>query len=374
MSMCSTPSNSTPASTGGRATPPSRGWRQRLPDGFTMAVKAHRGLTHFRRLKSPEPWVERFERCWKALGDRAEALLVQLHPAMERDDARLDHFLGLMPRSIPVAMELRHPSWNDPAVFSLLERHGAAYVVMSGAGLACVPRATSDLVYIRMHGPEPASLYTGSYSEDELAPVGRPRHGLAGRGQAGRRVLQQRPRRPRRAQRAQAQGVGDPRVMPPKSGSGTLLTEMRVITLILGGTFGRHRLFGPRVSSTPENGSPPRRRTLGAARSYRPPTRAPGQRLRLRRASERTGGLLLHHAKRPLAMRDTAPRQGRLPVHGRRAEHCRRTGHGAQRRGRGDAAERDRHRAAGRRPLRRAGRTRSSRRPNPPRFCRSTER
>jgi uncharacterized protein YecE (DUF72 family) len=144
------------------------GWRQRLPDGFTMAVKAHRGLSHFRRLKSPEPWVERFERCWKALGERAEAVLVQLHPAMERDDARLDHFLGLMPRSIPVAMELRHASWNDPAVFSLLERHGAAYVVMSGAGLPCVPRATSDLVYIRMHGPEPASLYTGSYSEHAL--------------------------------------------------------------------------------------------------------------------------------------------------------------------------------------------------------------
>ena len=61
------------------------GWRQRLPDGFTMAVKAHRGLSHFRRLKSPEPWVERFERCWKALGERAEALLVQLHPAMERE-------------------------------------------------------------------------------------------------------------------------------------------------------------------------------------------------------------------------------------------------------------------------------------------------
>jgi uncharacterized protein YecE (DUF72 family) len=143
-------------------------WRERLPDGFTMAVKAHRGLTHFRRLKSPEPWVERFERCWKELGPRAEAVLVQLHPAMERDDARLDHFLGLMPRSISVAMELRHPSWNDPAVFALLERHQAAYVVMSGAGLVCIPRATSDLVYIRLHGPEPASLYTGSYSDVQL--------------------------------------------------------------------------------------------------------------------------------------------------------------------------------------------------------------
>ena len=58
------------------------GWRQRLPAGFTMSVKAHRGLTHFRRLRSPEPWIERFERCWTALGDRREALLVQLHPEL----------------------------------------------------------------------------------------------------------------------------------------------------------------------------------------------------------------------------------------------------------------------------------------------------
>ncbi|WP_193048093.1 DUF72 domain-containing protein [Mycolicibacterium baixiangningiae] len=144
------------------------GWHRRLPEGFTMSVKAHRGLTHFRRLTTPEPWVERFERCWTALGDRREALLVQLHPAIERDDALLDHFLTVMPDWIPVAMELRHASWDDPAVYGLLERHRAAYVVMSGAGLKCVPRATSDLVYLRMHGPSQDSLYAGSYPDDVL--------------------------------------------------------------------------------------------------------------------------------------------------------------------------------------------------------------
>jgi uncharacterized protein YecE (DUF72 family) len=144
------------------------GWRLRLPDGFTMSVKAHRGLTHFRRLQSPEPWVERFERCWRALGDRAEMLLVQLHPEQQRDDERLDHFLGLMPDPIRVAVELRHPSWDDAAVYALLERHNAAYVVMSGAGLPVVPRATTGAVYLRMHGPDNESLYAGSYSDGEL--------------------------------------------------------------------------------------------------------------------------------------------------------------------------------------------------------------
>jgi uncharacterized protein YecE (DUF72 family) len=144
------------------------GWRDQLPDGFTMSVKAHRGLTHYRRLASPEPWIERFESCWQVLGDRHGMLLVQLHPEQQRDDARLESFLRSVPASIRVAVELRHPSWNDPAVFALLEGHRAAYVVMSGADLACVPRATADQVYVRMHGPEPATMYTGSYTSEDL--------------------------------------------------------------------------------------------------------------------------------------------------------------------------------------------------------------
>ncbi|OMC52282.1 sensor histidine kinase [Mycobacterium sp. IS-2888] len=144
------------------------GWRDQLPAGFTMSVKAHRGLTHYRRLASPEPWIERFERCWQLLGDRRGVLLVQLHPEQQRDDARLDSFLRQVPASIRVAVELRNPSWNDPAVYEVLERRRAAYVVMSGAGLACVPRATTDLVYIRLHGPDRDSIYAGCYSADDL--------------------------------------------------------------------------------------------------------------------------------------------------------------------------------------------------------------
>jgi uncharacterized protein YecE (DUF72 family) len=143
-------------------------WRHKLPAGFVMSVKAARGLTHGRRLRSPEVWVDRFSRCWHALGDRRGALLVQTHPAQLRDDAILDYFLGALPNWIKVAVEFRHPSWDDPAVYQLLEKHRAAYVVMSGAGLPCVLKATDQLVYVRMHGPDPAHLYGGSYSTDDL--------------------------------------------------------------------------------------------------------------------------------------------------------------------------------------------------------------
>lgn len=143
------------------------GWRDRLPAGFTMSVKAARGLTHARRLRSPEEWVERIVRAWDVLADRRGAILVQLHPAQERDDARLDYFLGCVPPRVRTAIELRHPSWDDPAVYDLLARHGASYVVMSGARMPCVLRATSSLVYVRLHGPDDV-LYAGSYGDDDL--------------------------------------------------------------------------------------------------------------------------------------------------------------------------------------------------------------
>ena len=144
------------------------GWRRRLPEGFRMTVKAPRGLTHGRRLYSPEQWVERITAGLHELGDRRGPLLVQLPPAMPRDDARLDYFLGRLPDWIPVAVELRHPTWQADEVFGLLAHHGAAYVVMSGAGLPCVLRATAPFVYVRLHGPDHDHLYAGSYSGTDL--------------------------------------------------------------------------------------------------------------------------------------------------------------------------------------------------------------
>jgi uncharacterized protein YecE (DUF72 family) len=144
------------------------GWRERLPEGFQLSVKASRGLTHARRLADPEPWVERIVAAWEALGPRAAALLLQLPPTMPRDDDRLEHLLALLPDQVRVAVELRHPTWQSEDLYRLLERHGAASCVMSGAGLPCVLRATAPFVYVRLHGPDPQRLYAGSYSDDDL--------------------------------------------------------------------------------------------------------------------------------------------------------------------------------------------------------------
>ncbi len=143
-------------------------WRRRLPEGFRLTAKAPRGLTHGKRLYAPEVWVERICAGWHELGERRGTLLLQLPPDHARDDARLAYVLDRFPSWVGLAVELRHPSWVDDAVFDLLAQRGVSWCVMSGAGLPCVLRATAHLVYLRLHGPDQHHLYAGSYPEDDL--------------------------------------------------------------------------------------------------------------------------------------------------------------------------------------------------------------
>lgn len=144
------------------------GWRTRLPEGFALALKAPRVLTHSKKLLDPESWLPRVTAGLHELGPRRGSFLVQLPPSLQRDDARLDHFLGALPDWFLPAVEFRHDSWLDDEVFSLLERRGAAFVVMSGARLPCALRRTANDVYVRFHGPDHDHLYAGSYSDADL--------------------------------------------------------------------------------------------------------------------------------------------------------------------------------------------------------------
>jgi uncharacterized protein YecE (DUF72 family) len=145
-----------------------RSWHDRLPGGFRLSVKAPRGLTHARKLHAPEAWLQRIGEGWHELGDKRAVLLVQLPPAQQRDDARLAYFLDLVPGWMRIAMEFRHHSWHCEETFALLAQHAAAYCVISGAGLPCVLRVTTDFAYVRLHGPDHDHLYAGSYPDADL--------------------------------------------------------------------------------------------------------------------------------------------------------------------------------------------------------------
>ena len=134
-------------------------WRARTPDGFVMAVKASRYLTHVRRLRDPAEPVGRLLRAAAGLGDRLGPVLLQLPPDFRADPAALDQCLHEFARAaaagesrVRVAVELRHDSWWTEDVRELLARHDAALCWADRLGHPLAPLwRTADWGYLRLH-------------------------------------------------------------------------------------------------------------------------------------------------------------------------------------------------------------------------------
>jgi hypothetical protein len=94
-------------------------WRQRTPAGFVFSIKASRGLTQFRKLNDPIPWLERMDAGLRWLGDKAGVLLFQLPPHFPYTPDRLARFLDVAPSWPRLAIEFRHPTWHREETFSI---------------------------------------------------------------------------------------------------------------------------------------------------------------------------------------------------------------------------------------------------------------
>ncbi|KAA6186213.1 DUF72 domain-containing protein [Thiohalocapsa marina] len=141
-------------------------WRRAVPDTFVFAAKASRYITHMKKLKEPEPGVERYLERMEQLGDRLGPILFQLPPHWHCDPGRLGHFLGILPSGHRYALEFRDRSWLNETVLSLLQHHGAAFCIHDYAGFQSPLEISADFVYIRLHGPDGA--YRGNYDTPTL--------------------------------------------------------------------------------------------------------------------------------------------------------------------------------------------------------------
>lgn len=146
-------------------------WAAQAPPGFVYALKLGQFGSHRMKLRDAASWLpnhlDRAERLGPALGPT----LVQLPPRWKRNVERLDEFLGVAPRHLRWAVELREPSWVHDDVFEVLRRHGAALCIHD-----LLPdhpwERTTDWTYLRFHGPQAlVTKYWGRYTGRRLRPV-----------------------------------------------------------------------------------------------------------------------------------------------------------------------------------------------------------
>ena len=171
-------------------------WHEQTPDDFVFSVKGSRFITHMKRLAHVETALANFYASGVlALEQKLGPVLWQLPPRFAFDAARLADFFDLLPRTtkdaarlaethdhrvegraytsitanVPLryAIEVRHPSFHDPAFFDLLRRHRVALCIADTAKrYPDFDEITADFVYVRLHGA--TELYASGYGRRTL--------------------------------------------------------------------------------------------------------------------------------------------------------------------------------------------------------------
>lgn len=143
-----------------------RRWCDSTPAQFIFAVKAPRGITHFKKLKNCESQLDRLMARLETFGARLGPVLFQLPPVWRCNPHRLAEFLATLPRHGRFAFEFRDPSWHCEEVYAMLAEHGAAFCIFDLDGHVSPLETPGRFVYVRLHGP--ASAYTGNYRAQAL--------------------------------------------------------------------------------------------------------------------------------------------------------------------------------------------------------------
>lgn len=145
-------------------------WAAQVPEGFVFSVKASRYLTHVKRLRDPVEAVERLVGRVEGLARKAGPILLQLPPSLPADLDSLCGALDAFPRRCRLAVEWRHRSWDDEAVFAALEARDVCYCLADRAGPLLPWRRTASFGYVRFH--EGRSTPRPRYGQGELRSAG----------------------------------------------------------------------------------------------------------------------------------------------------------------------------------------------------------
>lgn len=136
-------------------------WLEVTPEDFVFSLKGYRQITHYKRLRDVRDDLLRFIHLIKPLKSKLGVILFQLPPSLHLDMPLLEHFLTALPHGYRYAVEFRHRSWLDPAVYELLRLHNVALCIDDYEKHPIPFIATADFVYIRRHGEN--GRYAGRY-------------------------------------------------------------------------------------------------------------------------------------------------------------------------------------------------------------------
>jgi len=143
-------------------------WYAETPKDFMFSIKAHKSITHIKRLKDVDEELKTFFKSIAPLKEKGRVILYQFPPSLTFNKEVLENFLAKLPSDYKHVVEVRNRSFHTEEFFELLKRREVCLCFSDFGGRypSWVEVMTADFLYIRMHGRE--RVYFSNYSEDEL--------------------------------------------------------------------------------------------------------------------------------------------------------------------------------------------------------------
>jgi uncharacterized protein YecE (DUF72 family) len=129
-----------------------RKWRDALPEGFVLAAKVPRTITHDKTLTGCEEEMEEFLSAMDNLGDRLGPMLFQFPYHNKASEitrkvftTRLRSFLPKLPKDHRFAIEIRNKGWVVPELLDLLREHEVAFALIDHPWMPRVDQLMADV-------------------------------------------------------------------------------------------------------------------------------------------------------------------------------------------------------------------------------------
>lgn len=156
---------------------------------FTFTAKLLHAFTHERNATAGDERVFKEGMTPLAGAGRLGALLVQFPWSFKNNPPNRQYLAGLAKRfgEYPLAIEVRHSSWNTPEVFEMLRELGVGFCNIDqpviGRSIRPSQNVTAPVGYVRLHGRNYGHWFTASeqagerynylYTTNELVPWAR---------------------------------------------------------------------------------------------------------------------------------------------------------------------------------------------------------
>lgn len=143
-----------------------KGWKNKTPNDFVLTFKGSNLITHKKKLKDVDDYLEKFFDRINIAGEKVGVVLWQLPPKFKKDFNLLEDFLNKLDSDFKNCIEFRNKSWFDDETYRLLEKYNVAFCIISAPDFETKIKVTTDFAYIRWHGKD--DWYRYNYSKEEL--------------------------------------------------------------------------------------------------------------------------------------------------------------------------------------------------------------